>query len=723
MAQTLDTLHVDLSLRNHQQVISGLASVKSAIAGVKATTAGGLAVNAIGAFARSNFSEVKALFGAGGITSLVAAGTVKAAADMEQARLGLKRFVDTDFGHLSSGIEQLSLKIPIATAGLYDIASGAAQVGVEGTANILAFTEVVGKLATVSSMSFNDTAKDLAKLHNVFNLKPDQAPRTANVIAGLAAASAADPGELITTTRMLSGATATIKFTLDQTIALAAAIKDAGISSEVGATAFNKLILDMGKSPAEFARITDMTTGDFKKLRDSNPMQALLKALKSIESESNIDDKIAKSEAIGVESVRQSGAVLQMIKAIESLTQHLDRAQKFGDEKTVLNKQFDTQAASTYASLQKLGNAFLLIADQMGGPVARALAKLADMATNQVGVVKGQQVNVAKDYDERFEKMVKDISGMAPADRAAVLAGIPEQPRKAAEDRLKEIEAGPKREAAAAAEIKASEDNVAVLQETVARRKKHLDAMDIAIRGLLESTDRAIKMAKAAKNWGDGDTKDLDKAVDETLTMVADKQKLRTVLVGLIAKTQAALDEADTAKVITGENTPRKEDAAGFKIQEGGRKFAFDQMLDPQGFAQMKAAFHTLPKDMLDSDAGKEMAKKLAAVGGADVKKNLNEEELNQLLSKRAGIIGGLVSGVTQERVQRLYARPTFSSGEETWKRIAAGAAEGSGLERAIKDLARTQSETKKVQEELNGMFRDFKATWDGNAIVIRGEP
>lgn len=689
MGTKLDDLYVDLSLRNHQAVIGGLAGIKNAIAAVKATTAGGLAIKGGGMFAASNLAEIKSFFGAAGITGLIGVGTVKLAADLEQARLGLKRFVDSDFSGLSAGIDKMSYRIPIAVTGLYDIASGAAQVGVEGTANILAFTEVVGKLATVSDMSFNETAKDLAKLHNVFNLKPGEAPRTANVIAGLAAASAADPGELITTTRMLSGATSTIKFTLDQTIALAAAIKDAGISSEVGATAFNKLILDMGKSPAEFARITDMTTGEFKKLRDDNPVQALLKALKSIESESNIDDKIAKSEAIGVESVRQSGAVLQMIKALENLTQHLDRAQKFGDEKTVLDKQFNTQAESAWNVMKRFGNTWMQMADKLGGGV--------------MGFLKAY-TNGMIDLGQRVigERPVVNWKGQQPF--PGIDQAVPFDPKKMEMKRARD---------AIEKEIRIADENLGVHNEGINARRATIKQLE----GEANAIGGSKKMAE-----GDLATRQQHRAI---VMKLVEQDKLLATAMDARKPLEASVAAAK-AKFVDMMKSPEQQKAAaeqGFLVKQGARKFAFDQMIDPQGFAQFQTAFRGLPKELANSGAGQELAKKLAAMGGADIKKNMTEDELMQLVAKRQGAIAAVAGAVAQERVQRLYARPTFTSGEETWKRIAAGAAEGSPMERILKENSRLQKEntiaTKAVEDEIKGLRAEIK----NNVVVLTGEP
>jgi TP901 family phage tail tape measure protein len=688
----LDALHVDISLRGHTAAMTALNGFKSYLGGLKAN------LIAVGAASGAGFSLM----------------TVKLAADLEQSRLLLKRFVDTDFSNLTNGIDQLATKIPIAVGGLYDIASGAAQVGVTGTKNILAFTEVVGKLATVSSMSFNETAKDLAKLHNVFGLKPDQSFRTANVIAGLSAASAADPSELITTTRYLSGAASTIQFTLDQTIALAAAIKDAGISSEVGGTAFNKLILDMAKMPEAFAEISDMSASEFKKLRDTNPMKALVTALKSIASEPSIEDKVAKSERIGVESVRQSGALLQLIKALELFEQHLGRAAKFGDEKKELDKQFNTQAESTYSQLQKLGNAFTLFAGELENsslniikPASQALSGAFLGLTATMRDVKelfgGDPQAPARPHIPvgLFDGMFMLLKNMNLPKPAPAVGG---DLRVVEKDKIQEaVKAAEKEERVAA-------ENLGVKNQEIEDRKK-LNA---------KIEEEANEFAKGIKDPND---EDAARKLTNYANSLAQGDKLIADAQAEIPALEAALAAAK-AKVAKAGESPEAKAAAekqGFNIKQGGRKFAFDELVDPQAFDQFEQAYNSLPTELWNSDAGKALRGKMFARHNADVAKNLTEDELTQLIQKRAGAIGNVANAVAQEKAQRLNARATFQGADESWKRIQSGAMEGDPMTRILKENARLHKETTKAVQALQAAVDAGRAEIKDNVIMLVG--
>jgi TP901 family phage tail tape measure protein len=767
----LDSLHVDLSLRNHQQVITGVGQVQSAVTRLKSTVAGGLAVN----FAKSNLSEIKSLLGAGGLTAMLGVGTVKLAADLEKARLGLKRFVDTDFDNLSTGIDKMSLRIPIAVEGLYDIASGAAQVGVEGTANILAFTEVVGKLATVSSMSFNETAKDLAKLHNVFGMKPSQVNTTANVIAGMSAASAADPGELITTTRYLSGAASTIGMTLNQTIALAASLKDAGVSSEVAGTAMTKLILDMGEIPEKFALITGKTKEEFKKLRDANPIKALLEALKSIDSEGSIDDKIAKAKEIGVESARQSGAILQLIRALETFQAHIGRADKFADEKTALDKQFNTQSESTYAKLTKLANAFMQVADQLGGGVSRSIGKFADTLTEvadsltkkpelkpgetpaapKLNYLTGQPVLTDDEREALRVKALADaFSKSTPAQQAKMFPTLPDAAKEIIQGRAlpltdkqkkekEEADQAAKLDLESAAAREAAKKKLDAAQQeyddaviAIAKRAEEIDKLYANWVAIGKNIETAFKQLEVLKANGDKTGRDLkmdqiekaQKASRDYYGVLTNAERAQEIDKQRLPSLQKFLDDAKAA--LSSIPLPSKDAAKAkekaekesFAVQQGARKFALEEMMDPKGFKAFRDAFAALPKALLETDAGKSLAKKLDATKGAEVGKQMTEDELSQLAQKRAGAMQSLTDAAARERMQKLWARPQFESADSSWKRIQAGAMEGSPMERMIKEQTRLQKITTEMQDELNKMFKEFKVEWKNNAIVFSGD-
>lgn len=701
---TLDTLYVDLSLRGHGEVISGLGRVRAAMQGIGKS------------LAISNLGEIKSLIGAGGITALVGAGTVKAAADLEQARLGLKRFVDTDFSGLSDGIDKMSLKIPVSVQGLYDIASGAAQVGVSGTANILKFSETIGKLATVSHMSFGDTSKDLAKVLNVMQLSPDKAGKVGNIIAGLSAASAADPGELITMMKQISGTGSVLGMKVEDIGALSAGIKDAGANSEVAGTAINKMFGDMIENSAQFSTLLGVTEKEFRALRNADPFKAMMAALKAIAVQPTLEDKFAAEKSLGIESTRTANVTNMMLRVLEKTEQHRALAGRLGSDKneTELNKQFNTAAEGTYAKLQKLGNAIMLVSDQLGGGLSRAVGNAADAITNAVLSLKepgrvnvgiggggpGQQMNMGVAPPGGQRQLPPPNMGVNPG---AKPVGAP------AEKKNEEI---------AEKLFKASEAERASLEATVERRKKMVAAIDDSIKWLNESTQRAIDAVKMISKRGEDPTA-LNEAIDATLKMIENKQAARTIAVGMLEKAKA---EAAVAKPVIPAAAYKPDPAdPGELIKKGGRKFAFDEMVDPKGFQGFRNAFLSLPPELMNSEAGDKMWEKMKARRGANVAKNMTEEELTNIVGKRAAVMENLTNQVAQERTQRLYAKPQFRGADEAYKQYAAGGAEGSGLERALKEQTTLQKEQKKAQDELNQLFKEFKVEWKDAAIFWSG--
>jgi TP901 family phage tail tape measure protein len=566
-------------------------------------------------------------------------------------------------------------------------------------------------------MSFNETAKDLAKLHNVFNLKPTEATRTANVIAGLSAASAADPGELITTTRYLSGAASTIGMTLDQTLALAAAVKDAGVSSEIAGTAFSKLILDMAEAPENFATVTNKTVSEFKKLRDNNPIQAMLEALKSIESETDIDDRVAKARALGIEGARQSGATLQLIKSLELFSSHLQKAEQFGKDRTILDKQFNETAQGTYQQLQKLGNSFILFASELEEsslniikPAAQAFAGSLNYLSEVIKGIKnlaGGDENPNEDAIAKVRNIPKgwfgglaQLFGMAPAGGGAPQGAVGGDLKAKQMDKAQVAIQNAEREERIAAE------NLGVKNDEITARKKALAKLE----------DEANEFARGIKDPNDPDALRRQTNYANRLAM-QDK---------LIAEAQAEVPALQQKLQAARENlaklteTPEGKEA-GARVRAGARKFAFDKMIDPAGFAQFQQAFNMLPKEMLNTDAGQAIAKKLAAMGGADVFKQMTEEELAQLVGKRAGAIQNVAGAVAQERMGRLFAKAQFQDADASWKRIQSGAMEGDPMTRILKENARLQKEMTKATEALKTLVEQGFAEIKDNVIMLVG--
>jgi TP901 family phage tail tape measure protein len=695
----IDELYADISIRGVSSAMAQIGAFRTAFGGLKSFVGGGLGAGLAGAI------------GGGGV--------VKIGADLEAARLGLKRFVDADFTGLTKGIDKLAGRIPVAVEGLYDIASGAAQVGVKGTQNILNFTEAVANLATISDMSFNETAKNLAKVHNVFNLPASYANRTASTIAGMSAESAADPSELVTLTQYLAPAASLIKFTMEETVALSAALKDAGVSSEVAGTALKSFIFDMGRMPEQFSRALGMSNSEFKKLRDTNPIEVLKRAIKSIQEEPTIDDQMAKAELFGLQGARQAGAFTGLVKVADVFTSHLEKANKFSKDGHEHQRQAAVQTEGLWKQLTLLGNEVKLVADEGFGPLNLLLKDMAAGLRNDLNWLRKPMGDGAGFGNAKW---LQQLQGQARGDLDAQgrPRGLPPDELKA--QGLRDQEKNHRREVAerlakqadrADAQALIAQKEVEIHKEIVANLEKESEAlahaaakaMERAAKDPTEKNHDAVAKAATQKFLAD---QRLGKASDDLATAKAKAIAEETFAGAVKAKIKALPVDPNAQK-------------DGEVIRQGARKFAFDKMLDPQGFMQFEQAFRALPKEMLDTDAGKEIAKKLAAMGGQDVKKNLTEEELTQLAMKRAGAIGSVAQAVASEKSQRLNARSVFQGADESWKRIQSGAMEGDPMTRILKENTRLHKETTKAVQALQAAVDAGRAEIKDNMIMLVG--
>jgi hypothetical protein len=108
-------------------------------------------------------------------------------------------------------------------------------------------------------------------------------------------------------------------------------------------------------------------------------------------------------------------------------------------------------------------------------------------------------------------------------------------------------------------------------------------------------------------------------------------------------------------------------------------------------------------------------------MGGADVFKQMTEEELAQLVGKRAGAFQNVAAAVAQERMGKLFAKPQFQGADESWKRIQSGALEGDPMTRILKENARLHKEQTKATEALKTMVSQGIAEIKDNVIMLVG--
>ncbi|MGX7741544.1 phage tail tape measure protein [Rhodopseudomonas parapalustris] len=190
---------------------------------------------------------------------------VKAAIDFESAMADVKKVVDFEtpesFAKMGDDLLTLSKRIPIVAKDLAAISAAAGAAGMK-EGEILAFTEMVAKLATAFDMTAAQAGDDMAKIKTGLGYTVEQASALADAMNYLSNNVAAKAPQLIDYMKRVGVQGKQYGFSAEQTAALGAAMIAAGAESEVAATSFR----NVGRALTKGDQITKNAAAAFKQL-------------------------------------------------------------------------------------------------------------------------------------------------------------------------------------------------------------------------------------------------------------------------------------------------------------------------------------------------------------------------------------------------------------------------------------------------------------------------
>jgi len=315
------------------------------------------------------------------ITTVIAAfgaASFRSAANYEEAFVGVAKTVEStrdEFGRLTEsgrrleiGILELSSSIPVFSGELAGIASIAGQLGIEGTQNILTFTDVIARLGVSTNLSFQEAALGVARLGGVLGYERPLA--IGSVITRLGNTFRTGEQQILNYSVRMAGAGRAATLTVDEILALGTAAASAGIQSEAGASAMQRVFLEVlsavragGEELEVFARLAGTTAERFSQAWGEDPTGVILDILRGIrDSEGAIRDL----EEVGLGGVR----ALRLLLSTAGEVEQVERALRLAREELILQRALVEE--STYFfdifnnELQRMYNNFDNIAVIIG---------------------------------------------------------------------------------------------------------------------------------------------------------------------------------------------------------------------------------------------------------------------------------------------------------------------------------------------------------------------
>lgn len=287
---------------------------------------------------------------------------------------------------LGKQIIEMSQRIPVARSELLNIAASAGQLGVEGSANILKFTETIAKLGFASNLSGDEAATILARVINVAGESIDTVDKLASSIVYLGRTSAASESEIARMVIELSKGTAQFKVSSANLVGLGTAMREFGQQPELARSAILRTFLELknatdmgGQQLKTLTMLTGQTGDQFKKSFQQDAFgafMAFIGGLKSvIEQGGNAAQVLASLGLNGTEI----NAVLPLLAVnYDRVTERVQQANKAYQENADLNKVSQKAFDTTAGKIQLLKNAFDELLRKVGTEAAPAFNELLD---------------------------------------------------------------------------------------------------------------------------------------------------------------------------------------------------------------------------------------------------------------------------------------------------------------------------------------------------------
>jgi hypothetical protein len=287
---------------------------------------------------------------------------------------------------LGGQIIDMSKRIPVARDQLVNIAAAAGQLGVEGSANILKFTETIAKLQFASNLSGEEGATILARVLNVSGEDISTVDRLASSIVYLGRSSAATESEIAHMVIELSKGTAQFKIASANLVGLGTTLREFGQQPELARSSILRTFLELksaidsgGGKLKELSLLTGMTGEQFKKTFQQDAFGAFLVfigGLKSVIEQGGNAEKVLAG--LGLNGTEINAVLPLLAVNYDKLRQRVSEANKAYQDNTDLNnvaqKAFDTTAGK----IQLLKNAFNEFLRKIGEEAAPAFNQLLD---------------------------------------------------------------------------------------------------------------------------------------------------------------------------------------------------------------------------------------------------------------------------------------------------------------------------------------------------------
>lgn len=247
--------------------------------------------------------------------------------------------------------------IPQTTAELTELAAAGGQLGIQ-TENISDFTEKMAMLGSATNLSGEQGAQTLARFMNVTNTSQTEIGNLGSAIVDLGNNFATTEAEIADMALNMGATGSVVGISAQDVLAYSTALSSLGVEAAAGGSAVSRIWMDIqsavssgGETLQKFAKLSGMSSAEFKKQWQTDASGAFQKFLKGL---NNDKDKISILADLGFNNIRDIQALQRLAgeKGFNLLTEAIERSNTAWAENTALQTEFDAKAETTASQLK-----------------------------------------------------------------------------------------------------------------------------------------------------------------------------------------------------------------------------------------------------------------------------------------------------------------------------------------------------------------------------------
>ena len=320
----------------------------------------------------------------GAVTLAALAVPVKIYMDIEESQADLRKILGEEAEKYYGKLAEISKNNPLSQVEINQIAGSLAQSGIKGE-DIVAYTEMAGKMKVAFDISTDEAGTFLAKTRDQLDLSKDELFSYMDTLNMLSNNYSVTAAQLADVSARTGGFAKSINLSKESNMAFATSLISTGVTAEQTSTVLGKLYSELSqgantKNKAEALKHLGFDPRTINKEMAENAEGTILKVLEKIKNSDVADKSALISDIFGSDkSVINGLSVLS--ENLDGVKEKLEKAKEAISENEKVNGEYQDRINTLTNQMKILKNNFVNSLADIGKSVAPELKETVDWLT------------------------------------------------------------------------------------------------------------------------------------------------------------------------------------------------------------------------------------------------------------------------------------------------------------------------------------------------------